>query len=95
VAGIFLYVRALQRHKDPIVAAYERLCRKLAKTGIERAAHEGPVDYWWRLQQARPQIAEAAAPLFERYVALRYAESASGSSRVVRDFAWLVWRFSF
>jgi transglutaminase-like putative cysteine protease len=95
VAGIFLYVRALQRHKDPIVAAYERLCRKLAKTGIERAAHEGPVDYWRRLQQARPQIAEAAAPLFERYVTLRYAESTGGSSQVVRDFAWRVWRFSF
>jgi protein-glutamine gamma-glutamyltransferase len=95
MAGVFLYLRALQKHKDPMVAAFERLCRKLAKTGVKRAPHEGPVDYWWRLQQAQPQIAEAAAPLFERYIALRYAEDTGGSSRVVRDFAWRVWRFSF
>ena len=92
--GIFLYVRAVQTRKQPVVAAYERLCQKLARTGIKRALHEGPVDYWQRLTRLRPNIAQQAAPLFETYVALRYATSAEGQSRSVRDFVWRVRRFT-
>ena len=93
VAGIFLYARALHTRKEPIVAAYERLCNKLAKTGIERALHEGPVDYWQRLSLIQPAVAQKAAPLFDTYVALRYAPQVGGSTRGVRDFAWRVRRF--
>ena len=93
VVGMFLYVRAVQTRKEPIVAAYERLCVKLAKTGIERALHEGPLDYWRRLQRCEPNIAGNAAPLFETYVALRYATHAGRPSHDVRDFVSRVRRF--
>ena len=93
VAGLFLYMRALQTQKDPIVAAYERLCKKLAQTGIKRAAHEGPLDYWQHLKRLRPSAAQKAGPLFETYVALRYAANTGKRSRGVRDFIWRVRRF--
>ena len=91
--GMLLFLRAVQTRQEPLVAAYERLCAKLAKTGIKRAPHEGPVDYWQRLMRLRPNIAQKAAPLFETYVALRYTASTEGASRSVRDFVWRVRRF--
>ena len=93
VAGMFLYLRAVQTRKEPVVVAFERLCGKLAKTGVTRALHEGPLDYWRRLSAHRPKVAEQAAPLFERYVDLRYARTAEKPSNAVQSFAWSVWRF--
>ena len=93
VAGMLLYVRAVQTRKEPVVAAYERFCGKLAKTGVKRALHEGPVDYWQRLLQLRPNVAQRAEPLFESYVALRYAPNTEGVARGVREFAGRVRRF--
>ncbi len=92
--GLLLFLRAIQTRKEPLVAAYAQLCAKLARTGIKRAPHEGPVDYWLRLTRLRPNIAQRAAPLFETYVALRYTASAEGASRGVRDFVWRVRRFT-
>ena len=92
VAGLFLYVRTVQTRKEPVVAAYDRLCRKLAKTGVIRALHEGPMDYWRRLHRVQPGIAKQAAPLFESYVALRYADAIDLKAGV-RDFVWRVRRF--
>ena len=93
VAGIFLYLRAVQKHKDPIVAAYARLCRKLAKAGIQRDPHEGPLDYWRRLQVLQPDLAQKVAPLFETYIALRYAPQTERQAGRVGQFIWRVRRF--
>ena len=93
IAGLFLYMRAIQTRKEPIVVAYGHLCAKLAKTGIARGPHEGPLDYWRRLQVLRPGIARQVAPLFESYVALRYAANAVGPSANIRAFARRVRRF--
>ena len=92
-AGLFLYLRALQTRKEPIVAAYERLCRKLAKTGVVRAPHEGPVDYLNRLHAVQPDIAKSVAPLFEIYVALRYYSAGADQVSRTRNFTWRALRF--
>ncbi len=92
-AGLFLYVRALQTRKEPIVAAYDRICRKLAKTGVVRAPHEGPVDYLNRLHALHPAIAQSVAPLFETYVALRYCSTGADQVSRTRDFTWRALRF--
>lgn len=92
VAGLFLYMRAIQTRKEPIVVAYGHLCAKLAKSGIARGPHEGPLDYWRRLQVLRPDIAQQVEPLFESYVALRYAADVVGESASVRAFVWRVRR---
>ena len=93
VAGLFLYVRAVQTRKEPLVAAYERLCRKLAKAGIERAPHEGPLNFWRRLQVFQPDIAQKAAPLFETYITLRYAMQSETQAGSVGNFIARVRRF--
>jgi len=40
-----------------VQAAWLRLCRKLAKAGLPRAAHEGALDYAARVAAARPDLA--------------------------------------
>ncbi|MCY7389814.1 MAG: DUF3488 and transglutaminase-like domain-containing protein [Burkholderiales bacterium] len=93
IAGLFLYMRAVQTRREPIVMAYERLCAKLAATGIERARHEGPLAYWERLQKREPGIAQKVAPLFENYIALRYAAQDKIQTGNVRGFIGRVRRF--
>jgi hypothetical protein len=94
-AGLFLYVRALQTRKEPIVVAYDRICRKLAKTGVVRSSQEGPLDYWNRLNAEQPTIAQSVAPLFETYVALRYSSAGADQGHVsrTRNFTWRALRF--
>jgi protein-glutamine gamma-glutamyltransferase len=71
--GLFLMLRMYRTRKEPVVAAYEALCAKLARAGVTRAPHEGPVALLARLDAKRPKLAQQVAPLFESYVALRYS----------------------
>ncbi|MEQ1515808.1 MAG: DUF3488 and transglutaminase-like domain-containing protein [Usitatibacteraceae bacterium] len=91
--ALLLVVRTLQTQKEPLVAAYEKLCRKLAKTGITRAPHEGPRDYLERLLPLHPAVGQRASPLFETYIALRYGANTARRSSDVRAFLWDVRRF--
>ncbi len=60
---------------DPAVAAYRRLCRKLAAIGWARRPHEGAEGYAARVGRARPDLAAAVAALCGSYSKLRYAEA--------------------
>lgn len=91
--SVFLFLRAVHIEKDPLVAAYEKLCAKLARSGIKRALHEGPSDYWQRLLERQPEVAQSVAPLFEMYIALRYGAHAAIPLQTRRDFARRVRRF--
>ena len=62
VVGTFLYLRAVQTRKEPLVVAFERLCGKLAKTGVTRALHEGPLDYWRRLGSRSSPFTKVFSP---------------------------------
>jgi protein-glutamine gamma-glutamyltransferase len=70
--GLFLLLRIYRVRKDPVVAAYDRLCAKLAKAGITRASNEGPIDYLKRVEIARPDLSKTVRPLIDSYVAIRY-----------------------
>jgi len=59
---------------DRVTCAYARLCAKLARVGFERAEQEGPVAFSQRVAQQCPPLADAVTALFDRYVALRYAD---------------------
>ncbi|GAB4115138.1 MAG: hypothetical protein Fur0026_00530 [Sideroxydans sp.] len=85
LAGIFLLVglftlillrRLVVRSHDPVQAAWLKLCRKLEKAGLPRAAHEGPLDYAARVATARPLVAAAIRDLAARYTGLRYGDKA-------------------
>jgi protein-glutamine gamma-glutamyltransferase len=58
--------------KDPLIRAYERLCRRLAAVGLPRSAHEGAETYAARIARARPDLAAAVTTLCRRYIRLRY-----------------------
>jgi protein-glutamine gamma-glutamyltransferase len=70
--GLFLLLRIYRTRKDPLVAAYEKLCAKLAKTGFARAPEEGPHDFLQRIESTNTRLGQTIRPLIETYVALRY-----------------------
>jgi transglutaminase-like putative cysteine protease len=73
-----------KRQPDKVQAAWLRLCRKLAKAGLPRAAHEGAQDYAERVAAARPDLAASIRDLAARYSALRYG--ARRDKQALREF---------
>jgi len=75
LVGLFslFMLRHLYTHRpDKVQAAWLKLCRKLARAGLPRAAHEGALDYAARVAAARPELAVTIHDLATRYSALRY-----------------------
>ncbi|MDO8464220.1 MAG: DUF3488 and transglutaminase-like domain-containing protein [Gallionella sp.] len=70
--ALFMLRHLIKRQPDKVQAAWLKLCRRLAKTGLPRAAHEGAQDYAARVAAARPELADAIRDLAARYSALRY-----------------------
>lgn len=70
---------------DAAQRLYLRLCRKLARIGIARAVHEGPLDFLGRVIQARPDLAAALRPLVQAYLQQRYGSL--GDSAALTEFA--------
>ena len=70
-AGMSAYLawRFRPRAKDALAQIYEQMCRKLARHGLPRAAHEGPSDYVARVVQARPELAAQLVEARNLYVA--------------------------
>ena len=91
VVGLLLLMKVYQRRKDPVVEAYDRFCGKLAAAGITRAPNEGPLAFFKRATHERPAITVAAQPVFEAYIALRYARPDGRADR--HAFAAMVRRF--
>ena len=60
------------RARDPVAQVYEQLCRKLARRGLARYAHEGPNDYVARAQEAHPRLVAPLEEIRALYVGLRY-----------------------
>jgi transglutaminase-like putative cysteine protease len=92
MAALFLMLRAYRTRKPPLVQAYDRFCAKMAKAGLVRAAHEGPMDFLRRIEVEHPAAAPEARRVTEAYVALRYAPP-SDALIDVRTFAAMVRRF--
>ncbi|MDD5056238.1 MAG: DUF3488 and transglutaminase-like domain-containing protein [Sideroxydans sp.] len=75
LTGIFtlwLLRRMLPKQADAVQTAWLKLCRKLEKAGLPRAAHEGARDYAARVAVARPELAAPLHDIAARYVSLRY-----------------------
>ncbi len=74
---------------DTLARAYRRLCARLARAGLARAPHEGPLDYAARLRRERPELAARVVPAIERYAIARFAaggavQDTSGIARELR-----------
>ncbi|HYL02201.1 MAG TPA: DUF3488 and transglutaminase-like domain-containing protein [Steroidobacteraceae bacterium] len=71
---------------DALARAYARLCRKLSRTGLERAPHQGPLAYGAALAAHRPALAGEAQALLARYAQLRYAPAPAAGMHAVEEF---------
>ncbi len=93
LAWLTWQVRREQRPetKDPLVRAYDRLCRKLAAAGLPRSAHEGAEAFAARVAAERPDLAGTVIALCTRYSRLRYG--AARPSDAERSFIALVRAF--
>lgn len=81
LVGIFTLVmlrRLTVRKNDAVQAAWLKVCRKLEKAGLPRAAHEGAMDYADRIAAARPDLAADIYDIAARYASLRYGGEPDG-----------------
>jgi len=91
LVSLALVVRDLPRRDPPAVRAWKRFGEKLARAGLARLPHEGPVDYLARVSAARPDLAAQAEAITERYVRARYGAGITPPE--AKELARLVRRF--
>ena len=89
--ALLLLRKLYTRQTDATQALYLKFCKKLARGGIVRAAHEGPQDFAARAARSRPRLAAAINDITARYLSLRYenrpgAESLRAMRRDVAAF---------
>lgn len=68
---------------DPLVRAYARFCKKVARLGIKRRPAEGPSAYAERVCGLHPGLSGSVRRITDLYVDIRYAE-AGGDVRDLR-----------
>ena len=79
-----------QRRPDRLARAYARLCGKLARVGVPRSAHQGPLAYADTVGEQRPDLAQSVRTLLTRYADLRYGaprEDARGDDTRAQEVA--------
>jgi protein-glutamine gamma-glutamyltransferase len=81
--------------RDPLAAAYVRLCRKLARVAPARAPHQGPLSFADTIAQHRPDLAVTVRALLEHYAQLRYGVARPATrARDLQEFRRAVARLS-
>ena len=86
-----LLVRDRPRRREASLVAWGRFCGKLATRGLERAPHEGPLDFLTRIRATRPELAPEVEKIVDLYVQARYGTGVSRDEQ--RRFARLVRQF--
>ena len=76
--GVLL--RAPRGPRDPLRRAYAEFLARLARAGVPKAAHEGPLAYAERVASALPESAAHVRTLSQRYARWRYAATATSTS---------------
>jgi len=74
--ALWIVVQLLKRERRPSdlsILAYQGFCRKLARRGLPRLAHEGPSAFAARVSARRPELAGQVHAITKLYVALRYS----------------------
>lgn len=66
--------------RDPIQRTYDDYCRRLARIGITRARHEGPLAFSVRVIRQRPDLASSVDRISRMYMTIRYGSTADKSS---------------
>lgn len=92
LALVFLVLRWRSRlPADPVVRAWQRFCARLARQGLKRGPHEGPLDFTERVVAQKPEWAGPIREIGELYARLRYGPAPPIAE--VRRLQRLTWRF--
>lgn len=88
---LFLLRKLYRRQTDTTQVVYLRFCKKLARAGIVRGAHEGAQDFAARAILSKPHLSSAINGITAYYLTLRYgrltdAESLRAMRRDVAAF---------
>lgn len=84
-----------QRERDPVQRMWERFCRRLARAGVARAPHEGPLDFarraeaWLEAKRPASPARHAVLKIGRAYASLRYGVPGSDTPGV-RQFTQMV-----
>ncbi|HXQ64132.1 MAG TPA: DUF3488 and transglutaminase-like domain-containing protein [Steroidobacteraceae bacterium] len=81
VLGAWLAWELRPRKRDALEAAWAKVCARLARAGLPRAAAEGPVDYGRRIARSQPALATPVSQLVDAYVVARYLPGALAAER--------------
>ncbi len=71
VIATYVFKKA-PRSTDPAKACYDVFCKKLARAGLPRKSHEGPVDYAQRLSNERAELGNQVKSITDLYIFVRY-----------------------
>jgi len=96
ITALLIVIGLWQRHhlrprRDVLQASYRQLCHRLGPVSRPRAPQEGPREFADAVRTLRPDLAAAADPLFDAYIALRYDGPANVGD--IRRFVMEVRRF--
>ncbi|MBI5784113.1 MAG: DUF3488 domain-containing transglutaminase family protein [Rhodocyclales bacterium] len=61
-----------RRRRDPALALWDKLSKRLGRRGLARRPAEGPLDYAQRVSTALPQLADDMQAIARLYARLRY-----------------------
>jgi transglutaminase-like putative cysteine protease len=76
---IYLLLR-MRARRDALVQIYQHYCYKLTKIGLQRAPHEGPMDFAQRVATQRPDLADINNEITALYIDLRYGKADTATS---------------
>ena len=91
IGGLLGWLAWRRRRQDRARALWDRVCARLARAGLPRAAHEGPLDYVSRAASRWPQFAKAFAVIGDSYAELRYGP-VSAHADTTLERASALWR---
>jgi transglutaminase-like putative cysteine protease len=65
-----------RRRQERALVLWDTVCRRLARAGLVRQPHEGPLDYATRAAERWPQFAIALHAIGQSFATLRYGDAA-------------------
>jgi len=93
---IFVYTHSFVRRRgkpiDEAQRSYGVFCTRLARAGLLRRPHEGPLDFAARIAAERPELAAEVNGIIGIYISLRYGNR--GGRAGLRDLRRRVRRFN-
>lgn len=81
---LWLLLRRPRERRDRLGRAYAQFLARLARAGVGKAPHEGPLDFAERAAHDLPEAAENVLALGRRYAYQRYARDDPGTGEVER-----------